>query len=105
MRFIELASTIQTKEEILQAKVMLEGAANLRPRLLQVLLEACGSIKAKRLFLWLARSVDHPWYRHVDISEVNWVQETSNCTRGTLDTQFMITFQREAWDGQQDSLF
>ena len=104
--FIELASTIQTKEEILQAKVMLEGAANLRPRLLQVLLEACGSIKAKRLFLWLARSVDHPWYRHVDISEVNLgTGKRQIVPGGTLDTQFMITVPKEAMDGQQESLF
>ncbi|NLL24063.1 MAG: hypothetical protein GX261_01085, partial [Spirochaetales bacterium] len=36
--FIELASIIKTREEILQAKVMMEGASNLRPDLLQALL-------------------------------------------------------------------
>jgi hypothetical protein len=51
--FIELASTLETREDILQAKLMFEGAANLRPILLQSLLETCSNIQTKRLFFGL----------------------------------------------------
>jgi len=104
--FIELASTIETSEEILQAKMMLEGAANLRPRQLQALLEACGNIKAKRLFLWLARIVGHSWYQHIDTSGVNLgAGKRQIVPDGTLDSQFMITIPKEIQDGQKESIF
>jgi hypothetical protein len=104
--FIELAGTIETREEILQAKVMLEGAANLRPRKLQTLLEACGNIKAKRLFLWLARMAGHSWYHLIDISRVNLgAGKRQIVPGGALDAQFMITIPKEALDGQQEPIF
>jgi hypothetical protein len=94
--FIELTSTIETKEEIFQAKLMLEGAANLRPGLLQALLETCGNIKAKRLFLWLSRSVGHSWYQHLDISRIDLgTGKRQIVSGGALDAQFMITVPKE----------
>jgi hypothetical protein len=100
--FIELASTLETREDILQAKLMLEGAANLRPMLLQSLLEACGNIQTKRLFLWLARTIGHPWYKHIDISRINLgTGKRQVVSGGTLDAQFLITVPKEVQDGQQ----
>jgi len=104
--FIELASTLETKEEILQAKVMMEGAANLRPRLLQELLEACGNIKAKRLFLWLARIAGHSWYQHIDMFQINLgAGKRQIVPGGVLDTQFLITVPKEVQKGQQEPVF
>ena len=104
--FIELASTLETREDILQAKLMLEGAANLRPMLLQSLLEACGNIQTKRLFLWLARTIGHPWYKHIDISRINLgTGKRQVVSGGTLDAQFLITVPKEVQDGQQEPLF
>lgn len=104
--FIELASTIETREEILQAKVMMEGAANLRPNLLQVLLESCGNIKAKRLFLWIARTAGHSWYKHIDLSRLNLgAGKRQIVSGGVLDTQFLITVPKEVQDGQQEPVF
>lgn len=48
--FLELTSTVTTAEDIQQTGLMLECAANLRPALLQKLLEECRQVKAKRLF-------------------------------------------------------
>ncbi|MXI87761.1 type IV toxin-antitoxin system AbiEi family antitoxin domain-containing protein [Sphaerochaeta halotolerans] len=104
--FIELASTIETREEILQANLMMEGAANLRPSLLQVLLESSTSIKAKRLFLWLARTAGHAWYRHIDLSKIDLgVGKRQIVPGGKLDTEFLITVPKEVQDGQQESIF
>lgn len=103
--FIELASTLVTREDILQAKLMLEGAASLRPMQLQSLLEACGNIQAKRLFLWLARTVGHPWYKHIDISRINLgAGKRQIVSGGILDAQFLITVPKEDEDGQQEPL-
>jgi hypothetical protein len=97
--FLEWASTIETEEEILGAFELLEGAAHLRPRLLQVLLEACGSIKAKRLFLWLARSAGHSWYRYLDIAAIHLgVGKRQIVPGGALDGEFLITIPRSNMD-------
>lgn len=52
------------------AKVM-EGLVNLRPKLVRELLAACTSIKAKRLFVYLAEKSGHQWLRFVDISKLD----------------------------------
>lgn len=104
--FIELTSTIDTQEEILQASLMMEGAANLRPRLLQALLESSTSIKAKRLFLWLARTSGHAWYRYIDVSKIDLgVGKRQIVPGGMLDTEFLITVPKEVQDGRQESIF
>jgi len=104
--FIELAGTIDTRGDILQAKEMMEGAANLRPNLLQVLLESCGNIKAKRLFLWIARTAGHSWYKHIDLSRLNLGSGKRQIVPGgVLDTQFLITIPKEVQDGQQEPVF
>jgi hypothetical protein len=90
--FIELASIIKTKEDVYQAKDMLEGAANLRPTRLQLLLENCTSIKAKRLFLWLAKGVSPTWNKYIDISKINLGSGKRQIVpKGVLDNQFLIT--------------
>lgn len=104
--FLELASTIETEEEILGAVELLEGAAHLRPRLMQVLLEACDSIKAKRLFLWLARSAGHSWYRYLDIAAIHLgTGKRQIVPGGALDGQFLITVPRERQHGLQEFIF
>lgn len=104
--FIESASTIEAEEDIVRAVEMLEGAANLRPRVIQTLLEACSSIKGKRLFLWLARNANHSWYQHIDITSIDL--GTGNrqiIAGGVLDKQFLITVPRGMEHGQEEPLF
>ncbi len=104
--FIELMSTIGTTEEILQAGMMLEGAASLSPRLLQTLLETCRSIKAKRLFLWLSRTAGHSWYDHIDKSRVDLGSGKRQIVPdGMLDAEFMITVPKEIHNVQEEPLF
>jgi hypothetical protein len=103
---IELMSTIKTAEEISRAHMMLEGAANLRPRVLQVLLEQCRQIKAKRLFLWTARTSGHAWYAQIDKTQVNLGSGKRQIVPdGVLDREFLITVPKEASGGQTESLF
>lgn len=61
--FLELSSTLNTAEEIENTQLIMEGAANLRPSLIQSLLEECRQLKAKRLFLWLGREQKHTFCR------------------------------------------
>lgn len=50
---------------------VMEGLVNLRPKLVQELLMACTSIKAKRLFVYLAEKAGHQWLSLVDLSKLD----------------------------------
>ena len=50
---------------------VMEGLGNLRPNLVGDLLKACSSIKAKRLFLYLAEKANHQWLRFVDTTKLD----------------------------------
>lgn len=47
-----------------------EGLSNLRPKVLQELLERCSSIKVKRLFLFMAAKAKHQWLPFVDQTKI-----------------------------------
>ena len=49
----------------------MEGLTTLRPQLLQSTLQACQSVKAKRLFLALASAVGHKWYKELNLDEIH----------------------------------
>lgn len=104
--FIELMSSTETKEEISKALMMMEGAGTLRPGLLQSLLSECHNIKAKRLFLWMARTTGHSWYKRLDVSGINLgTGKRQIVPAGILDKEFQITVPREDSDGQNEPLF
>ena len=104
--FLELTSTMNTAEEIRSAGLMLEGAANLRPALLQKLLEECLQVKAKRLFLWLAREQNHTWYPHIDKSNIDFGKGKRQIIRGgILDQEYLITVPGRDENEQAEPVF
>ena len=56
--------------DMVECYQILEGLANLRPKILQELLENCSSIKVKRLFLYMASKANHQWLDFVDQSKI-----------------------------------
>jgi len=52
--------------DLVEAYQVLEGLQTLRPKLMQELLEACTSIKVKRLFLFMAERVALPVMKRLD---------------------------------------
>lgn len=104
--FLELTSTVTTVEEIQNAGLMMEGAANLRPSLLQLLLEECRQVKAKRLFLWLAREQSHAWYDYINQSRIDLGEGKRQIVKGgILDEQYLITVPRRDEDEQAEPVF
>ena len=58
-------------QDLYECYELMEGLNNLRPREVQKLLEACNSVKVKRLFLFLADKAEHAWLRHIDLSQID----------------------------------
>ena len=56
--------------DMVECYQILEGLANLRPKILEDLLENCSSIKVKRLFLYMASKANHQWLDFVDQSRI-----------------------------------
>ena len=56
--------------DMVECYQIFEGLANLRPKLLQELLENCNSIKVKRMFFYMASKANHQWLDFVDQSKI-----------------------------------
>jgi len=52
-------------QNIMECYEILEGMSNLRPQLVQKLLEGCNSVKVKRLFLFMAEKAGHAWVKYL----------------------------------------
>jgi hypothetical protein len=59
------------KMDLMECYQILEGMSNLRPQILQSLLESCTSIKVKRLFLCFAEQANHAWFKYLDQSSIS----------------------------------
>lgn len=67
---LEALQLVPKRQSLAEVWQWLEAMPNLRPSHLQSLLEACRSIKAKRLFLMLADAAGHAWLKRLDLSRV-----------------------------------
>lgn len=59
------------KMDLVECFYIMEGLVNLRPTIVQELLEKCRSIKVKRLFLYMAEKSSQAWLKYVDKSKIN----------------------------------
>lgn len=80
--FIEMAALVPSKASYEELINNLELVPNLRPVLLQTLLEDCLSIKAKRLFLHSAQKVGHKWFSHLNVSRISLGKGDRQITKG-----------------------
>ena len=84
------------KLDIMEVYQIMSGLVNLRPGLLQKLLEGCSSVKVKRLFLYMAKKANHQWFQFFDLSSVNLGQGDRSIVRdGLYDSEFRITISKE----------
>lgn len=56
---LEMMDELPQHESFHQVDVVMEGMTNLRPQVLEKLLQECKSVKVKRLFLWYAERHGH----------------------------------------------
>ena len=68
---IEYCHLLPNSADFEEAHKLMEGLPTLRPSLLQSTLEACKSVKAKRLFLALSESVGHHWFGEIEITGID----------------------------------
>ncbi len=75
---------------------MMEGLNNLRPNLVQQLLEACQSVKVKRLFLYMAEKSGHDWVKYLNLEKINMGSgKRSIVKNGVYVSKYQIIISKE----------
>lgn len=59
------------KFDLSECLELMENLNDLRPLEVQALLEACTSVKVKRLFLYMAEKLNHSWFRYINLTNIN----------------------------------
>jgi len=86
----------KTNAAIEHSYQLMENLVTLRPKLVQKLLEACQSIKAKRLFLWSAERAQHTWAEDLDVNRIELGSGKRQLYKGgRLDAKYQITVPEE----------
>ncbi len=82
--------------DLMECAQVMEGLTTLRPKLLQPLLEQCGSIKVKRLFLYLADRAGYDWVKRLDTARLELGSGDRTITKGGVYVaQYGITVPKE----------
>ena len=89
---LELLDELPKRESFHQVDKLFEGLSSLSPRRLQTLLQACRSVKVKRLFFFFADRHHHAWLKRLDKSAVNLGSGKRKLAEGgRLDQTYQIT--------------
>lgn len=84
------------KQDLVECYELMEGLSNLRPSSVQSLLEACSSVKVKRLFLYMAEKAQHPWLQHLDVERIDLgTGNRSLVKNGVYIASYQITVPKE----------
>ncbi len=101
---MEMLSMVPRKENFEEAKLLMEGLATLRPKLVQRLLEACSSIKVKRLFLYLAEECNHPWVQKINLKNISLGKGKRMIEKGgVLNKKYGITIPK-SWASKDEEM-
>lgn len=68
---LELLYLYPQHQSLNEITYLIENLTQLRPKIIQALLENCHSIKVKRLFLHLSEQFNHPWFSSLDLTKID----------------------------------
>jgi hypothetical protein len=84
------------KLDLVECYHLMEGLSNLRPKVVQELLEKCASVKVKRLFLYMADKAQHQWLSFIDRKKIDIGKGDRSITKGGLyNSDFQISIPKE----------
>lgn len=94
---LEVLQEVPGVFEFDEAQQLMEGLPTLRPKLMQQLLEACTSVKVKRLCLYLADVTGAPWRGELDDARLDLGSGKRQIVAGgRWNARYGITVPREA---------
>jgi hypothetical protein len=97
---LEYLDGLQAQTSFEEARELVEGLTTLRPEPLQALLQACTSVKVKRLFLYLADLAGHPWRAKLKEKRIDLGSGNRLLVRGgKLHPKYRITVPADTLQG------
>lgn len=89
---LETCHLVPTMQSFEETRLLMEGMASLRLSLVQTLLESCRSIRAKRVFLFLADLCRHRWRGAIDDARIDLGSGKRVLVRGgRFDSKYQMT--------------
>jgi hypothetical protein len=89
---LELLMDLPDRVTFEHADELMQGLVNLSPRKLDTLLKACNSVKAKRLFFWMAKRQAYPWFSKLNVKDYDLGSGKRVVAKGgKLDADYLIT--------------
>jgi len=83
-------------QPLLESFELMESLNNMRPASIQKLLEACRSVKVKRLFIFMAEKANHEWISYLDQAKIDLGSgKRSIVSDGVFVPKYQITIPRE----------
>lgn len=93
---LELLYLTPKQIDILECYQIIERLHNLRPNLLQTLLEGCSSVKVKRLFLFMAEKAQLPAMKYLNVEKID-LGKGDRCIvkHGKYDSKYKLVLPKE----------
>jgi hypothetical protein len=102
---LECLYLVPKKQQLLECYQIMEGLNNLRPKVVQKLLEECHSIKVKRLFLYLADKTGHQWLEYLNLDTIDLgTGKRSIVKNGIYVRKYQITVPKELEEHEETNL-
>jgi hypothetical protein len=99
---MECLYLVPAKQDLMECFHFMESMNNVRPILIQELLEKCESIKVKRLFLYLAEKANHDWFNRIDLKKVDLGKGKRSIEKdGVYNSTYQITVPKELEENDQ----
>lgn len=93
---LECVQLAPRHQELFECYELMEFLTIPRPEHVQQLLERCSSVKAKRLFLYLAEKCGHGWLSHLQMGKIGLGTGTRSLVgNGVYNSKYGITVPRE----------
>ncbi len=92
----EMLYFIPARQGFDEAQKIMDGLLTLRPKLIQVLLENCRSVKVKRVFMVLAEEAKAPWLEDLDLDKIDFGRGDRQFVRdGVWNKKYQLTVPRK----------
>jgi hypothetical protein len=89
---LEVLSLVPRRVSFELADNLFQGLTSLSPSRVNEALRTCSSVKAKRLFLWLAKRYEYPWCKRISVADYDLGSGKRVIAEGgKLDPDFFIT--------------
>lgn len=96
---LEVLTQVPSAVSFEHTDALMQGLSSLSPRKIDALLRACGNIKVKRLFLWLAERNGHAWFKRLEPDAYDLGSgKRVIAQHGRLHPKWAITVPREMHD-------